>query len=252
MALKITNLTGGYFGHPVLKEVNFEVGNGELVGLIGLNGAGKSTTIQEIIGLLTPYSGMIELDGMTMQENLEAYRQKIGFIPETPSLYEELTLREHIEVTALAYGIDQELAMQRAEKLLELFRLSDKLDWFPVNFSKGMKQKVMIICAFLIEPSLYIIDEPFMGLDPLAIQDLIDLMIEMKNSGSSILMSTHILSTAEKFCDKFVVLHEGEVLAAGTIEDLRQQFGKPNASLDEIYLELTRSAGNQEAEVQHG
>ncbi|EQC54474.1 hypothetical protein LLT6_01015, partial [Lactococcus cremoris subsp. cremoris TIFN6] len=177
--LKVTNLTGGYLGYPVLKELNFEIKEGELVGLIGLNGAGKSTTIQEIIGLLTPYSGQIELDGLTLQQDLEGYRRKIGFIPETPSLYEELTLREHIEVTALAYGISVDLAFKRAEKLLETFRLSDKLDWFPVNFSKGMKQKVMIICAFLVEPSLYIVDEPFMGLDPLAIQDLIDLMMEM-------------------------------------------------------------------------
>lgn len=102
--LKVTNLTGGYLGHPVLKDLNFEIKEGELVGLIGLNGAGKSTTIQEIIGLLTPYSGQIELDGLTLQQDLEGYRRKIGFIPETPSLYEELTLREHIEVTALAYG----------------------------------------------------------------------------------------------------------------------------------------------------
>nr|WP_162930861.1 ABC transporter ATP-binding protein [Lactococcus allomyrinae] len=240
VVLKVTNLTGGYLGNPVLKEVNFEIGDGELVGLIGLNGAGKSTTIQEIIGLLTPYSGQIELDGLTLQQNLEGYRQKIGFIPETPSLYEELTLREHIEVTALAYGIPIEVAMARAQKLLETFRLSDKLDWFPVNFSKGMKQKVMIICAFLCEPSLYIVDEPFMGLDPLAIQDLIDLMLEMKKTGSSILMSTHILSTAEKFCDKFVVLHEGQVIATGTVDELRAKFGQPNASLDEIYLSLTK------------
>ncbi len=246
MALKVTNLTGGYFGNPVLKDVSFEIADGELVGLIGLNGAGKSTTIQEVIGLLTPYSGMIELDGLTLQQDIAAYRKKIGFIPETPSLYEELTLREHIEVTALAYGIAADVALERAEKLLETFRLSDKLDWFPVNFSKGMKQKVMIICAFLCEPSLYIIDEPFMGLDPLAIQDLIDLMLEMKRAGSSILMSTHILSTAEKFCDKFVVLHEGRVLASGTLDELRAQFGQPNASLDDIYLSLTREAAVHE------
>ena len=238
--LKVTNLTGGYLGHPVLKELNFEIKEGELVGLIGLNGAGKSTTIQEIIGLLTPYSGQIELDGLTLQQDLEGYRRKIGFIPETPSLYEELTLREHIEVTALAYGISVDLAFKRAEKLLETFRLSDKLDWFPVNFSKGMKQKVMIICAFLVEPSLYIVDEPFMGLDPLAIQDLIDLMMEMKKTGSLILMSTHILATAEKFCDKFIVLHEGQVVAFGTVEELRSQFNQPKASLDEIYLALTK------------
>ncbi|MCL2676703.1 MAG: ABC transporter ATP-binding protein [Streptococcaceae bacterium] len=240
MSLKVTNLTGGYFGHPVLKDVNFEVADGELVGLIGLNGAGKSTTIQEVIGLLTPYSGQITLDGMSLQEDIETYRKKVGFIPETPSLYEELTLREHIEVTALAYGVPMEEALSRAKDLLEIFRLSDKMDWFPANFSKGMKQKVMIICAFLVEPSLYIIDEPFLGLDPLAIQDLIDLMLAMKEEGSSILMSTHILTTAEKFCDKFIVLHDGQVLAAGTLSELRVQFNQPGASLDEIYLSLTR------------
>ena len=129
--------------------------------------------------------------------------------------------------------------MSRAEKLLKTFRLSDKLDWFPANFSKGMKQKVMIICAFLTEPSLYIIDEPFLGLDPLAINDLIDLMLAMKKSGASILMSTHILSTAEKFCDKFIVLHEGRVIADGNLATLRQQFGLPKASLDDIYIALT-------------
>ncbi|NHI76282.1 ABC transporter ATP-binding protein [Lactococcus petauri] len=246
VALKINNVTGGYFGNPVLEDVSFEIANGELVGLIGLNGAGKSTTIQEIMGLLTPYSGQIELDGITLQEDLEGYRKKIGFIPETPSLYEELTLREHIKLTALAYGVPVEEAMPRAEELLKTFRLEDKLDWFPVNFSKGMKQKVMIICAFLTDPSLYIIDEPFLGLDPLAIQDLITLMLSMRDAGASILMSTHILSTAEKFCDKFVILHEGKVLIAGTMEDLRAKFGKEDASLDEIYLELTKGVNAHE------
>ena len=239
MTLQIKNLTGGYFGNTVLKDVEFTVNDGELVGLIGLNGAGKSTTIQEIIGLLSPYKGQVLLDEVTISQDPENYRKKIGFIPEQPSLYEALTLREHIEVTALAYDVAIDVAMRRAEKLLKTFRLSDKLDWFPANFSKGMKQKVMIICAFLTEPSLYIIDEPFLGLDPLAINDLIDLMLAMKKSGASILMSTHILSTAEKFCDKFIVLHEGRVIADGNLATLRQQFGLPDASLDDIYIALT-------------
>ena len=239
MTLKIENVTGGYFGNTVLKDVSFTVNDGELVGLIGLNGAGKSTTIQEIIGLLTPYQGQISLDDLTITKQAEAYRQKIGFIPEQPALYEELTLREHIEVTALAYDVAIDVAMARADKLLKTFRLSDKLDWFPANFSKGMKQKVMIICAFLTEPSLYIIDEPFLGLDPLAINDLIALMLDMKKSGAAILMSTHILSTAEKFCDKFIVLHEGRVIADGDLAALRAKFKLPDASLDEIYVALT-------------
>ena len=237
--LEIKNLTGGYVHVPVLKDVSFTVESGQLVGLIGLNGAGKSTTINEIIGLLTPYSGSININGLTMQEDATSYRKQIGYIPETPSLYEELTLREHIETVAMAYGIDQKVAFDRVEPLLKMFRLDQKLDWFPVHFSKGMKQKVMIICSFLVEPNLYIIDEPFLGLDPIAINDLINLMCEKRDNGASILMSTHILATAEKYCDNFIIIHEGKILASGELSDLRKEFNMPDASLDEIYLALT-------------
>ena len=239
MTLTVKHLSGGYFQHPVLKDLNFEIANGELVALIGLNGAGKSTTIKEIIGLLKPTSGTIEIDGLSLNKSASQYRQKIGFIPESPVLYEELTLREHIEVTAMAYDIPMDVAMQRADKLLKTFRLEKRLDWFPANFSKGMKQKVMIVCAFLIEPSLYIIDEPFLGLDPLAIHALLELLKEEKAKGKSILMSTHFLSTAEKYCDRFIFLHEGQIKSQGTLAQIKEQFAMPDASLDELYLALT-------------
>lgn len=239
--LEVKKVSGGYANIPVLKDISFQVADGELVGLIGLNGAGKSTTIKEIIGLLTPYQGEILIDGQSLQGQVEPYRQKIGFIPETPSLYEELTLKEHLEVVALAYDLDWEAAFERAERLLKLFRLEEKLDWFPVNFSKGMKQKVMIICAFMVNPSLLIVDEPFLGLDPVAIQDLIDLLEEEKQKGTSILMSTHVLDSAEKMCDRFVILHHGQVLADGNLEQLRQEFGQERASLNDLYLALTQN-----------
>ena len=238
--LEIKNLTGGYVHVPVLKDVSFTVESGKLVGLIGLNGAGKSTTINEIIGLLTPYSGEINIDGLTLRANPREYRQQIGYIPETLSLYEELTLREHIETVAMAYGIEQEQAFERVEPLLKMFRLDQKLDWFPVHFSKGMKQKVMIICAFVVDPSLFIVDEPFLGLDPLAISDLIQLLDEEKKKGKSILMSTHVLDSAEKMCDSFVILHKGQVRAKGDLPQLRQAFDMPEASLNDIYLALTK------------
>ena len=238
--LEIKNLTGGYVHVPVLKDVSFTVESGKLVGLIGLNGAGKSTTINEIIGLLTPYSGEINIDGLTLRANPREYRQQIGYIPETPSLYEELTLREHIETVAMAYGIEQEQAFERVEPLLKMFRLDQKLDWFPVHFSKGMKQKVMIICAFVVDPGLFIVDEPFLGLDPLAISDLIQLLDEEKKKGKSILMSTHVLDSAEKMCDSFVILHKGQVRAKGDLPQLRQAFDMPEASLNDIYLALTK------------
>jgi ABC-2 type transport system ATP-binding protein len=240
MTLQVENVTGGYTQVPVLKNIDFSIEDGELVGLIGLNGAGKSTTIKEIIGLLQPQAGKITINGLSLKEDPEAYRKQIGYIPETPSLYEELTLKEHIEVTAMAYDIPKEVALQRAERLLKTFRLENKLEWFPANFSKGMKQKVMVLCAFLIEPSLYIIDEPFLGLDPLAINALLELMNEMKQTGASILMSTHILATAEKYCDKFILLHNGEIRAQGTLAQLQAQFDAEGASLDDLYLTLTK------------
>lgn len=238
--LKIENLTGGYLNIPVLKNISFTIEDGELVGLIGLNGAGKSTTIKEIIGLLKPYNGEITIDGLSIEQDNQNYRKKIGFIPETPSLYEELTLKEHIEITAMAYDIPVEKALQRAESLLEAYRLSDKLDWFPSLFSKGMKQKVMIICAFIIDPSLFILDEPFLGLDPLAIADLVSHLEEEKKKGKSILMSTHVLDSAEKMCDRFIILHKGQIKAQGTLEELRKSFGQSGASLNDIYLMLTK------------
>lgn len=238
--LEAKNITGGYINIPVVKDVSFTVESGQLVGLIGLNGAGKSTTIKEIIGLLTPYQGEILIDGKSLVQDAENYRKKIGFIPETPSLYEELTLKEHLEVVALAYDLTWDQAWSRVQGLLTVFRLDEKLDWFPVHFSKGMKQKVMIICAFMVEPSLLIVDEPFLGLDPVAISDLVNLLEEEKAKGTSILMSTHVLDSAEKMCDSFVILHQGQVRATGNLEELQHAFNMKGASLNEIYLALTQ------------
>ena len=238
--LEINHITGGYTKTPVLKDVSFEVKPNELVALIGLNGAGKSTIIKHIIGLMTPKKGEIKINGSQFKDDKDNYRKQFSFVPETPILYEELTLEEHLKLTAMAYGIEESVYKERVEKLLKEYRMEKRLKWFPAHFSKGMKQKVMIMCAFLAEPSLYIVDEPFVGLDPIAIQSLLDMMKDMKNQGAGILMSTHILATAEKYCDSFIILHEGEVRAKGNIEDLRNQFNMPGASLDDIYLQLTK------------
>jgi ABC-2 type transport system ATP-binding protein len=238
--LTIENLVGGYTRNPVLKDVSFEVKEKEMVGLIGLNGAGKSTTIKHIIGLMEPHRGEIKINGQSFTENKEGYRKLFTFVPETPVLYEELTLAEHLKLTAMAYSLDEATYNTRITPLLSEFRMEKRLNWFPAHFSKGMKQKVMIMCAFLIQPSLYIVDEPFVGLDPLGIQSLLDLMKKMKENGAGILMSTHILTTAEKYCDRFIILHEGKIRAQGTLEELRVEFSMPAASLDDLYIQLTK------------
>lgn len=239
--LDIAGLTGGYSRQkPVLHDVSFDVGQQEVVGLIGLNGAGKSTTIKHVLGLLEPMAGDIRLRGRTFLADKEAYRQNYVYIPETPMLYEQLTLWEHLELTAMAYGLDRETFEARVGSLLKEFRMEKQAKWFPGHFSKGMRQKVMIMCAFLVRPPLYIVDEPFIGLDPIGIQSFLDLMLEMKKGGAGVLMSTHILSTAEQYCDRFVILHDGRVLMKGTIEELREQAGKATAALHDIYVDVTK------------
>lgn len=237
--LEVQDVTGGYTRKPVLHGLSFEIGEGELVGLIGLNGAGKSTTIKHIIGLMNPHDGDIKVNGVTFSDNPEDYRKAFSYIPETPILYEELTLREHLELTAMAYGLDQEVFEARSAMLLKEFMMEKRLNWFPSHFSKGMRQKVMIMCAFLVEPSLYIIDEPFVGLDPIGIRSLLQQITERKANGASVLMSTHVLPTAEQYCDRIIVLHNGRVRAQGTMDDLRRAFNRPKATLDELYISMT-------------
>ncbi|WP_062105328.1 ABC transporter ATP-binding protein [Bacillus niameyensis] len=247
MALvEVKNLTGGYTKRPVLKDISFSMEAGQIVGLIGLNGAGKSTTIKHIIGLMEERSGSITINGISLKDKPEEYRKQFSFVPETPILYEELTLEEHLKLTAMAYGIPENMYKERIGRLLKEFRLEKQLKWFPAHFSKGMKQKVMIMCAFLIEPALYIIDEPFVGLDPLGIQSLLELMDKMKRNGAGIIMSTHILATAERYCDSFIILHDGKIRAKGTLRDLQSEFSMRGATLDDIYLQLTKEEIHEE------
>lgn len=244
--LEVDSLTGGYTRKPVLQDISFSIKKGELVGLIGLNGAGKSTTIKHIIGLMQPKSGEIRLNGKTFEEDMDSYRSSFSYIPETPVLYDELTLREHLELTAMAYGLDSETFEKRSAELLKEFRMEKRLRWFPSHFSKGMRQKVMIMSAFLVNPALYIIDEPFVGLDPLGIKSLLDQMEQQKKKGASVLMSTHILSTAERYCDRIILLHNGRIRASGTMNDLRKAFNMPDASLDDLYIAMTEDELNEE------
>lgn len=246
MTVKVEHLTGGYGKKPVIKDLNFELEKGEIVGLIGLNGAGKSTTIKHMLGLINPMEGKLSISNIRINEDIENYRRKLSYIPESPVIYDELTLEEHIEMTAMAYQLSREEAMRRAKPLLKVFRLENELKVFPSHFSKGMKQKVMIICAFIVDPELYIIDEPFLGLDPLGIQSMLDLMVEKRNENRTVLMSTHILATAERYCDRFIILHKGEIVAFGNLDELREQTGLKDKTLDDIYIHVTQGSSAYE------
>lgn len=244
--LSVQGLSGGYsMNRPVLHDVTFQVKPGEMVGLIGLNGAGKSTTMKHILGLMNPQKGSIQVQGKSRAEHSEAYHGALAFVPESPLLYEEMTVREHLEFTARSYGVSREDYEVRSEQLAKMFRMEEKMDSLSTHLSKGMRQKVMIMCAFVARPSLYIIDEPFLGLDPLGIRSLLDFMLELKASGASVLLSSHILSTIENYCDRFIVLHRGSIIAQGTLKEIQDQAGRPGMSLEELFNVLIQD-GNGE------
>ena len=222
MALKIENLTGGYSGINVIKNVNLTIEPGQAVGLIGLNGAGKSTTIKHLLGLLRMQKGKIILNGVSLTENPAEFKKMVAYIPETPILYPELTLKEHLE-------------------------LVNKLDWLPINFSKGMKQKVMIVTSFLANADLLVIDEPFTGLDPLAVANFIDLVKAAVADQKMVLMTTHVLAEAQEAVQTFAVLNNGTIETEGSLNEIRQFYGlKPSDSFDRLYQIL-----NQETVKKH-
>ncbi|WP_281885051.1 ABC transporter ATP-binding protein [Paenibacillus sp. YYML68] len=242
--LEVEQLTGGYSRQkPVLHDISFTVHPGEMIGLIGLNGAGKSTTIKHILGLMKPHSGTVRLSGIQLEDNAGAYRRTYAYVPETPLLYEELTVKEHLEMAAMAYGLSPTDFEGRAPQLLEQFQMTAYANRLSAHLSKGMKQKVMIMSAFLVQPSLYIIDEPFLGLDPLGIRSLLELMASVKRSGAAILISSHILSTIERYGDRYVVLHNGRLKAYGDVDALRLQAKLPGGSLDDVFCTLVTQDG---------
>lgn len=200
----------GYIeGKTVIPTLSISLQQASIIGLIGGNGAGKSTTIQAMLGTL-PFAQVTHTLPNTF-----------GYVPERPILYEYYTLREHIEL--LIHTIDEpnDTLLERAYMLCDTFKLRDKLDHYPIQFSKGMQQKVMLILAFTPMHTFYIVDEPFMGLDPQAIRALLLLLEERRHTGATILMSTHALDTAEKLCDSFLCMHEGVLIAQGTLHELQ-------------------------------
>jgi len=216
---------------PVIRDISFGVEAGEMVGLIGPNGAGKSTTIKSILGLLRHVDGSIVLGGTN---------KRYAYVPEQPVLYEYMTLWEHLQLAASAFGLSEEIFIERAGMLLERFRLQHDRDRLPTGFSKGMQQKMMLIIGFMLEPDIYVVDEPFVGLDPRATRDFLEMLELERQRGAGVLMSTHVLDTAERICDRFLLVNEGEIVAQGSLEEVRVQAGcGADAPLFDCFYALT-------------
>lgn len=234
--LNVTNLKKCYKKTNAVNGISFSLNEGEIVALTGPNGAGKTTTIKCVLGLLRKNDGKVIINGKSNKSKDVKY--KLAYIPETPDIYPMLTVLEHLKFMAMVYKING--WKERSEKILSDFDILDKKDELGKNLSKGMKQKLSICCALIHDPEIFFIDEPLVGLDPKAIRELKDAFKTLKEEGKTLLISTHMLDTAENLCDRIIVMKNGKVLAEGSIEELRHEIkASQGASLEDIFLEVT-------------
>ncbi|MCS6880684.1 MAG: ABC transporter ATP-binding protein [Oscillochloridaceae bacterium] len=237
--IEATGLQKRYGTTFAVKGVDLAVYAGEIVGFLGPNGAGKTTTIKMLTGLLRPSAGIARIGGFDIQREPLRAKALLGYVPDQPYLPEKLTAREYIQLIAGLYRLDPRQAAQRGEELLHLFGLAERGDALLGSYSHGMRQKAVVIGALLHNPKAFFLDEPTVGLDPRSARLIKDILRETAHQGAAILMSTHILEIAERMCDRVVIINEGVIVAAGTLEELR---AGGQASLEDIFLALTGGA----------
>jgi len=240
--IELKSITKKYGNFRAVDNLNLTVEKGELFGFIGPNGAGKTTTIKMIGGILAPSSGTVTVAGIDMQKQPEAAKRKIGFIPDRPYLYEKLTGMEFLKFTADIYGVPDHMFSMKAQENLEKFSLSDWSDELIESYSHGMKQRLIMSAALLHDPQVIIVDEPMVGLDPVAIMMVKDLFQRLARTGVTVFMSTHTLAVAEETCDRIGIIHKGHMIASGTTADLQREANVSDADLERIFLNLTSVA----------
>ncbi len=224
-------------------NLTLNVEGGELFGFIGPNGAGKTTTIKLMTGILTPDAGTVTMAGHRMDEDRIAAQQLIGFVPDGNDLYDRLTGMEYLNFMADIYQVDQAKRKAHIEKYLDIFSLEDAINNQVHSYSKGMKQKLLVIGALIHNPPVWILDEPLGGLDPRAAHLLKEEMIRHCSEGNTVFFSTHVLEVAEKLCTRIGVIDHGTLRAQGTLEELRS--GEKGASLEDLFLQLTDDGGEE-------
>lgn len=231
--LNIQNLTKRYGSKTAVDHLSLSIEAGEICAFIGHNGAGKTTTLKACCGLLTPDSGEITVDGMSIREKPIDCKRVMAYIPDNPDMYEFLTGYEYLNFVADVYGVTKEDREKRIAELGALLGITDALGGAISECSHGMKQKIAIISALIHKPKLILMDEPFVGLDPVASHQLKNLMAEHCANGGAIFFSTHVLEVAEKLCNKVAIIKNGKLVASGAMDDVRG-----DSSLEEIFLEL--------------
>ena len=231
--LRIENLTKRYGDKKAVDGLSLHIAPGEICGFIGHNGAGKTTTLKAVVGILPFEEGEITINGTSIKADPLTCKRQLAYIPDNPDLYDYMTGSKYLNFIADIFGVGAEERQERIRKYADLFELTDDLAQPIAAYSHGMKQKLAIISAWLHQPRLIIMDEPFVGLDPKAAHTLKGMMREVCDQGGAIFFSTHVLEVAEKLCDKVAIIKGGRLIRAGTMEEV-----KGDDSLEEVFLEL--------------
>jgi ABC-2 type transport system ATP-binding protein len=237
--IELRSLTKRYGSFTAVNAVDLDVPRGELFGFLGPNGAGKTTTLRMIAGILRPSSGSVRIANIDLAANPDAAKQKLGFIPDRPFIYEKLTGVEFLRFVAGLYGQSGDDVERRGRELLALFDLEEWRDELVESYSHGMRQKLIISSAFVHKPEVIVVDEPMVGLDPKAARTLKDLFREYTRRGHTIMMSTHTLEVAQTLCDRIAIIQRGVIRACGTMDDLRASAESGVSGLEDIFLRLT-------------
>lgn len=235
--LSIEGLRMWYNGRYVLNGIDLEVNRGEMIGYIGPNGAGKSTTVKILLGLVEGYVGTVRIFGKDIADGDAEYKRRIGYVPEVAELYEQLTPAEYLTFIGELYGLSYEDADYKAKQLMDCFGLEKSYHSRIASFSKGMRQKVLLISALLHDPDLLFLDEPLSGLDANSVMVVKEILTQLSAKGTTIFYSSHIMDVVEKISSRIVLIAEGRVMADGTFRQLQQQ--SMEGSLEEVFNQLT-------------
>ena len=242
--IRFEHVTKRYEGKDALSDLNLEIRDGEIFGLIGHNGAGKTTTISILTSIIEASYGEVYVDDMALSQHRDAIKKKIAYVPDSPDLFLNLTANDYWYFLTRIYDLEASQVEERLTNLMATFDLTESRYNLISSFSHGMRQKVVVIGALLVNPQIWVLDEPLTGLDPQASYDLKEAMRNHAKEGNSVLFSTHVLSVAEQLCDRIAILKKGKLIFQGSLAELKSQY--PDKDLETIYLEM---AGRKIEEV---
>ena len=245
--IETRNLIKRYGEKVAVNNVSFDVYGGEVFGFLGPNGAGKTTTIKMIVGLLQPTSGAVKVAGYDVQTQSMRAKALCGYVPDTPNLYAKLTGRELLRFVSDLYNLDRDQVAHRIDELLRMFDLAAAADDTVDSYSHGMQQKTSLAAALMHDPKVLVLDEPTVGLDPKSARLIKDILRQLADRGAAVMLSTHILEIAERMCDRIGIINKGQLIAVGTMEELRTLDKTGQTSLEDIFLGLT--GGAEETEI---